>query len=54
MWIIQWLVTGWGTDELWLISQQRYDILVCGHMETHQTRQKMQSLSVRTQIHAVV
>jgi hypothetical protein len=43
-----------GTEELWLISQQMYDMLVCGQMEAHQTRQKMQSLSVRTQIHAVV
>jgi hypothetical protein len=51
--MIQWLVYRMHTKEMWLNSQQRYEILVCGTMVAHQTGQKLQSLSVRTQIHAV-
>jgi len=53
MYMIQWLVYRMRTKEMWLNSHQRYEILVCGNMEAHQTGQKLQSLSVRTQIHAV-
>jgi hypothetical protein len=51
--MIQWLVYRMGTEEMWLNSQQRYEILACGNMEARQTGQKLQSLSVRTQIHTV-